>query len=68
MSCYKPTWGEVTRNELRKMSDDDVRELYRQMCEDQGCQYTMDAAGNMLVVTTEQKRMVGNNFRGRGLK
>lgn len=63
-----PKWCEVTKADLRQMSDDNVREMYRQMSEDAHNEYTMDSSGNMVVVTTEQKRLIGNTFRGRGLK
>lgn len=61
------TWCEVNRTDLKKMSDDEVREMYQQMCEDQRLEYSMTSSGNMVAVTTEQKRLIGNTFRGRGL-
>jgi len=63
----KIQWCEVTRTNLRAMPDKEIQRLYNDMCCDQGCEYTTDSCGNMVVIDPNQKRLIGNYYRGRGL-
>ena len=60
-------WCDTNRPILRAMSDDDIRRVYTDMCQDLYCEYTIDSSGNMTITTTKQRQLVGNYYRGRGL-
>lgn len=60
-------WVDATRGDLRKLPDGEIRRLYNDMCCDQSNETTCDGNGNIVFVTSTQKRLIGNYFRGRGL-
>ena len=62
------TWCEVTRTDLRKMDDNEIRTMYNDMCQDLSCEYTIDFSGNMVIPTNKQRNLIGNYYRGCGLK
>lgn len=63
-----PHWTEVTRRQLRAMSDDDLRSVYQEMDQDHrdGAIEVLTPHGYM-PVSNSQKAMIGNYYRGRGL-